>query len=174
MKCCNCKHVDLEPKELEHGLLAAVCPSCHSSLLPLMNYRYWSERSHEVSNISTELAEETSGAKQCPKCQRLMSKFKLGVATKNRLELCGHCDEVWLDTGEWDLVKKLDLHEKLSSVFTDAWQRNILKQREASSLRDHYSQVLGEKDFEKVNEFKLWLDKHPKRAEIKHYITINF
>ncbi len=101
-------------------------------------------------------------------------EIQIGRSHKNRLELCGHCDEVWLDTGEWDLVKKLDLHEKLSSVFTDAWQRNILKQREASSLRDHYSQVLGEKDFEKVNEFKLWLDKHPKRAEIKHYITINF
>ena len=174
MKCCNCNNIELEPTEIEKGLLVAGCPSCNSALLPLMNYRYWSEHSHDVEKQVTSVAEEVSGAKQCPKCQRIMTKFKLGSTTENNLELCGHCDEVWLDAGEWALVKNLDLHENLSSVFTEAWQRNIRKQKQANSIKEHYRELIGEVDFTKLDNFKQWLDAHPKKAELKHFITINF
>jgi len=176
MKCCNCKHSELEPKELERGLLAACCPHCHGALLPLMNYRYWSEHTHEVSNTETnlEIAQEPAAAKQCPKCRGMMTKYRIGPSTQNRLELCDHCDEVWLDAGEWTLVKKLDLHNKLSSVFTQAWQRNIRKQKEADNIRKHYEQLLGVDDFSKIQTFKQWLDQHNKRSDISHYLNTKF
>lgn len=174
MKCCHCKTTSLEPKELEPGLLAAACPDCNGALLPLMNYRYWSEHNPTVSTTSTKLSTEATGAKQCPKCQGLMTKFRLGPDTQNRLELCVHCDEVWLDAGEWELVKQLDLHGKLSSVFTDAWQRNIRKQKEIANIHHHFAKLIGEQDFARIEDFKNWLEHHPHKADIKHYINTNF
>ncbi len=174
MRCCSCKKSDLEPRELEHGLLAASCPECQGALLPLMNYRYWAEHSHHITDTHTELAEEAAGAKQCPKCSGMMTKYRIGVGTQNRLELCAHCDEVWLDAGEWDLVKTLNLHDKLSSVFTDAWQRNIRRQKEKASMHAHFSKIIGEQDFLRVEEFKEWMDEHPKHSDIKHFITTKF
>lgn len=171
MQCCSCKHAQLEPIELEAGLLAAGCPSCKGALLPLMNYRFWAEHEHHVKDESTDLVEEPDGAKQCPKCQRMMTKYRIGAHTNNRIELCSHCDEVWLDAGEWGLVKHLHLEDKLSSIFTEAWQRNIRRQKEADSLRKHYEELIGKEEFERLLTFKTWLDQHPKRSELLVYLT---
>ncbi|TVZ39701.1 TFIIB-like protein [Alteromonadaceae bacterium 2753L.S.0a.02] len=174
MKCCSCKNADLEPMELEHGLLAATCPQCHGSLLPLMNYRYWADHNEHVSAASTELAQEPEGAKNCPKCNRMMTKYRIDTATNNRIELCAHCDEVWLDAGEWNLIKTLKLHDKLSSVFTEAWQRNLRKQKEKASLYTHFETLLGEQDFSRAREFKEWLEVHPKKSDIRHFVNMKF
>ena len=106
----------------------------------------------------------------CPKCTRLMTKFQLGAASENRIELCTGCDEAWLDKGEWRLLKQLDMHDKLPTVFTDAWQRNIRLQRQEQKLKQHYEEKLGAEDFKKLDEFKQWLDVHSEKIEIKQYL----
>lgn len=40
MLCTQCKTTQMEPKELEQGLVVSACPSCHGTLVSLMNYRY--------------------------------------------------------------------------------------------------------------------------------------
>jgi len=136
-----------------------------------MNYRYWAEQRNEVQKTQSDVAEEPAGAKHCPKCSGMMTKYRIGNETQNRLELCAHCDEVWLDAGEWDLVKNLDLHNKLSSVFTDAWQRNIRLQKETDNLRAYYSALVGAEAFKRLEDLKQWIDQHEKRGELLHYLN---
>ena len=189
MKCTQCKQNTLEPVELEIGLIASKCFNCEGVLLPLMNYRYWADNQAKTKpapsgHITTEptttdLAKTTdikdsSNAKTCPKCAKFMLKFRLGLESENRLDMCNHCDEAWLDKDEWSLIKTLNLHNVLPKVFTDAWQKNIRKQKEANSLKAHFSLLIGEKDFEKIESFKSWLDEHPKKSDIKHFINTNF
>ena len=174
MDCPNCKNQILEPVALEQGLVAAGCQNCLGALLPLMNYRYWVDHSHTLAPLENELVIESGGAKICPKCNKLMSKYLLGADSQNRIDLCVHCDEVWLDAGEWVLIKKMNLQDVLPKVFTDAWQRNIRHQRQVQKINQHYIQLLGQHDFDKMEDFKAWLDSHEHAAEIKHYVTAKF
>jgi Zn-finger nucleic acid-binding protein len=172
MECPQCKGYQLEPRELETGLLAGACPKCDGALLSLMNYRYWADQNVEIEPVDSSdiVTEDSSKAKICPKCTRLMTKFQIGNESENRIELCTACDEAWLDKGEWRLLKQLDLQDKLPAVFTDAWQRNIRLQRQQQKLKQHYEEKLGAGDFKKLDEFKQWLDRHPEKIDIKQYL----
>lgn len=181
MKCSHCKSVNLEPQELEPGLVAAVCPTCQGALVSLMNYRFWADQLDWTDFANTTAAEqqasedtpeEVASANQCPKCSRLMLKYQMDAHTGRHLDLCGACDEAWLEKGEWQLLKKLDLQDKLPKIFTDAWQRNIRKQRQETALLDRYLKVLGASDLAKATEFKLWLQNHPHKNAIKQFLII--
>jgi Zn-finger nucleic acid-binding protein len=135
MQCPTCKAGDLAPVQLEEGLIGAGCESCKGVLLSLINYRYWLDKCDTAKrSVNTdELAQsaavcvDSAVAKICPKCSKLMTKFRIGLETENRIELCAHCDEAWLDEREWKLLKALDLQEKLPQVFTYAWQKKYAK-----------------------------------------------
>ena len=127
MHCPACRTTRLQPARLEDGLLGHDCAQCQGTLVSLLHYRDWAERqpAHETSvELAAEAeAGETSHALSCPKCAKLMSKFQISGARANRLDLCGTCDEAWLDSGEWQLLKALELSQRMPAIFTDAWQR---------------------------------------------------
>ncbi len=174
MYCSNCKNVQLEPQELEPGLIVAGCPVCQGTLVSLINYRFWHDRyadktvANEVEG-ATEVKESES-VHSCPKCSRLMLKYQIGPESNHKLDLCPSCDEAWLDQGEWQLLKRLDLHGKLPKIFTDAWQRNIRKQRQENSINDRYEKLLGEDVFDRARDFKEWLYEQPQVDDIKQYL----
>lgn len=173
MDCPQCKGYKLEPYELEVGLLACRCSKCEGALLPLMNYRFWADHSADAVEVpdADTVTEDNTQAKQCPKCARLMTKFKVGFESENKIELCTGCDEAWLDSGEWKLLKALELHDKLPKIFTDAWQRNIRVRQQQESLKTSYQKRLGSEVFSKADEFKTWLDDQSGRSEILQYLT---
>lgn len=177
MKCPQCKGYELEPKELEPGLIVGACSKCSGTLVSLMNYRFWADQQTQSSvAISSEEvveAEDNVKAQVCPKCSKLMTKFQIGVDAANRLDMCNGCDEAWLDKGEWQLLKKLDLADKLPKIFTDAWQRNIRIERQEKLHKARYEKLLGAEDFSTLDTFKQWLDAHPEREKIKQYLITN-
>src|SRR5690606_5331415 len=83
MHCTSCKGSNLEPQELEPGLIAAVCQQCEGALVSLMNYRFWVDRygSHadKVEVLAEEIPDEQPGVRACPKCTRLMTKYQMGA-----------------------------------------------------------------------------------------------
>lgn len=176
MKCPQCKGYELEPKELEPGLIVGACPKCSGTLVSLLNYRFWADQQkHDTSAPSNDIVETEDNAKAqvCPKCAKLMTKFQIGSEAVNRLDLCNGCDEAWLDKGEWTLLKQLDLADKLPKIFTDAWQRNIRLERQEKLHKQRYENILGSDDFSKLDNFKQWLDQHPEKAQIKQYLITN-
>lgn len=174
MDCPQCKGYRLEPCELEPGLVASRCSKCNGTLLPLMNYRYWIDNNPEITTDvpAGEVAEDNRQARICPKCSRMMTKFRVGVEPDNRIELCTGCDEAWLDAGEWQLLKALDVHDKLPGIFTEAWQRNIRLKKQEQNLKAHYAEVLGDDVFSKTDSFKDWLNQQPNKLQIIQYLTI--
>ena len=172
MICPQCKGYQLEPKELEPGLVAGVCPKCQGTLISLMNYRYWADQQGTREQVATDtvITEDNHKAQVCPKCAKFMTKFHIGSQAQNRLDLCTSCDEAWLDKGEWPLLKQLDLADKLPKIFTDAWQRNIRLERQEKLHKQRYAALLGANDFAKLDEFKQWLDQHPEQGQIKQYL----
>lgn len=177
MHCIICKNINLEPRELEQGLIAAVCPSCEGTLISLMNYRYWLDKKYGLVNDESINIADTpavvASARACPKCTRLMTRYQIGPSTAHQLDLCASCDEAWLDKGEWQILKKLDLHGKLPKIFTEAWQRNIRKAKQEIALDERYEKLLGGEDFAKAKAFKAWIYQHPLKNDIKQFIIIS-
>jgi len=175
MNCSSCQGYQLTPVELEKGLVAAECGKCQGTLLPLMNYEFWRNSQESFPELSGDIcqhdASDTKTARFCPKCSRLMAKFKLAGHANNRLDYCAACSEVWLDEGEWDLLKKLNIIGHLSEILTDGWQKQIRLDQQDATIRNRYLELMGENDFDRLKSFKQWLKQHPAKVEMKQFIN---
>jgi Zn-finger nucleic acid-binding protein len=177
MNCPNCKSTRLIAMKLETGLPAHGCKQCGGAVIPLLYYRDWAERFADTEletdhSFDAQLVAENDSktALHCPKCTGLMTKYKITGCTHNRLELCDACDEAWLDGGEWELLKALQLSKNIPDVFTQVWQNKISKEQANKQLKDRYSKIIGAEDIEKVEAFRNWINEHKNRAEILFYI----
>ena len=169
--CPQCDHSILVHTLLTDGLAGYSCGKCLGTLVSLVAYRAW--REHAARGAIRETppatpdadAADSIGAKKCPKCRSLMSKYRISAEKTNRLDYCPHCDEVWLDDGEWRLVEGLALSGDFARLFTQAWQNmvnvEVTEAMEASRMRS----VLGG-DFARVEEMREWIQSHPRRLEI--------
>ena len=45
--------------------------------------------------------------------------------TDNFIDLCAACDDVWLDEGEWRLLRSLHPAGHLTQILTEPWQRHV-------------------------------------------------
>ncbi len=178
MQCPSCKTHPLKPARLEEGLPVQSCQACDGAMVSLLHYRDWAEYRHvselntESENLQAEPIEQgdSQAALTCPKCARIMSKFAISGCTKNRLDLCNHCDEAWLDGGEWALLKALQLSNAIPRIFTDAWQHKVRTDISEQKLQARFAKLLGEADAEKAADVRAWLKSHKKRADILFYL----
>jgi Zn-finger nucleic acid-binding protein len=177
MQCPSCKQDKLKPIKLEPSLAALTCNKCHGVQINLLSYRTWVENNPETIShnaTATTISEnDISDSKQallCPKCSKLMTKYTISGRHSNRIDLCSFCDEAWLDQGEWQLLKQLEINNKLTSVFTDPWQKNIRKEKEEKN----YEQRMKDKfkdDYTKLVEVKNWIIHHEYSTEIMNFIN---
>ena len=178
MKCPKCKTVDLHIAKLDDDLPVHGCEQCGGALVSLLSYRDWAERTYhdedETSEqVNTDIAvdNDTRAALACAKCSKLMTKYSISGITKNRLDLCGSCDEAWLDAGEWELLKALKLSKNIPAVLSEVWQRKVREDANQAALKVRFTKILGEEDLEKAEEIRQWLKPHARRGDILFYIN---
>lgn len=178
MKCPRCKTTDLAPTMIEEYLPAMGCGNCHGSLVSLLYYRHWAETQKppttppSVAPTAVETADTTS-AIICPKCERVMMKYKLTGTVSNRVDVCSTCDEAWLDQGEWELLEALQLNLSMRAIFTDAWQRRIRHEMSEDTRRSILTRMVGEEGTAKVEQFRDWLAKTRHKSHIMAYLYRN-
>lgn len=176
MKCPRCKTAELQPTMIEENLPAMACSSCNGSLVSLLYYRHWTETQRPAAEANDAAASaivdanDSAMAMTCPKCQRIMTKYRLSGNVANRLDVCGRCDEVWLDAGEWELLESLQLNLKVAAVFTDKWQRRIRQENSQDARRRTMVRLMGEADTQRVEEFREWLSRHEHKSQIMAYL----
>ena len=183
MECPKCKVDKLRATKLEQDLSAMGCGSCDGALVSLLYYRDWVERSlpiemdkEEGQNAvdtprAVEDEKDSNTALACPKCRKLMTKFKVSGCTSNRLDLCASCDEVWLDGGEWELLKTSELTRTMPSVFTQEWQRKLKKAALEEVRVQRLLKVIDENEIEEIKRIRAWLIDHPKRYDIMFFLN---
>jgi Zn-finger nucleic acid-binding protein len=163
MKCPHCQTSDLKPTMIEEYLPAMGCGTCHGSLVSLLYYRHWAETQKAPTTTAPDNAvaslETTDTVKAiiCPKCSRLMTKYKLTGRVSNRVDVCGSCDEAWLDGGEWELLEALQLNLNMPAIFTEAWQRRIRHEMSEETRRSILVRLVGDAGAKRVEDFKSWL-----------------
>jgi Zn-finger nucleic acid-binding protein len=177
MKCPHCQTSDLRPTMIEEFLPAMGCGTCHGSLVSLLYYRHWAETQKAAApagaTVDTVQGLETSETKKavmCPKCSRLMTKYKLTGGVTNRVDVCGTCDEAWLDGGEWELLERLQLSLDMPAIFTEAWQRRIRHELSEETRRSILTRLVGEEGTARVETFRTWLADNEHKSHILTYL----
>jgi len=173
MKCPTCIHGVLKPTKIVDELPALSCSSCNGYLVSMLSYRLWIENNPEISaeQVEIETVDETSKPVVCPKCQKLMSKYRISSKTQNKLDSCGNCGELWIDGGEWKLLLSLGVAGQLSSVLSQPWQSEIRHQENETAYELRHEQLLGNSEYVKLREFRDWANKHKHKLEIKNYVA---
>ena len=175
MKCPRCQTPDLKPTMIEEYLPGMSCEACEGSLVSLLYYRHWAETQkpgagNAQSTTATIETADTTKAMTCPKCSRIMTKYKLTGSVANRLDVCGLCDEAWLDRGEWELLEALQLSQKLPSIFTESWQRRIRHEQSEETRRGILRRTIGDRGAEKVEAFRSWLNEQKHKWDVMAYL----
>lgn len=183
MKCTSCKNGDLIPGYLDDLFLSHNCDNCGGHWIYLHDYLHWREYASpedideaEHTNISEEsgeetTAEETKQAMLCPKTGNIMLKYRISKDTEHRIDLSPGINGIWMDKGEWSLIKSAGLAGSLNKIFTAPWQRHIKEQNAAEVLRSNYLHHFGEERYLKLKEIKSWLDQQADRNLLVAYLA---
>lgn len=170
--CPQCDHSVLVHTLLTENLAGHSCGKCLGTLVSLVAYRAWRENAGARAAVKATPpaipdanAPDSTGAKKCPKCRSLMSKYRINADKLNRLDYCPHCEEIWLDDGEWELVEGLVESGDFARVFTQAWQYAVRSGVTSAMEEQRLRELLGG-DYERVAQFAEWLENQPARAEI--------
>lgn len=157
MKCTSCKSGKLNPSYLDDLFPCHTCTNCGGNLVMINDYLRWLDgntNTEFTSSIDVEVeAEETQIALLCPKTSTLMMKYRISKDTSHRLDLSTSINAIWMDKGEWALLKSKGLAGKLSSIFTDSWQRKIREASAADTLNTLYEKEFGQ-NYDKIKEFR--------------------
>ncbi|HEX6398473.1 MAG TPA: zf-TFIIB domain-containing protein [Steroidobacteraceae bacterium] len=169
--CPQCDHSILVHTLLTDGLAGYSCGKCLGTLVSLVAYRAWREHAargpiRETAPATPDAdAPDSVGAKKCPKCRSLMSKYRISAEKTNRLDYCPHCEEIWLDDGEWELVEGLVISGEFTRVFTQGWQYAVRTGITGAMEEQRLRGLLGA-DYDRVAEFAEWLQTQPAKQEI--------
>lgn len=169
--CPQCNDSVLVHTMLTDNLAGHSCGKCFGTLVSLVAYRAWRERAPQDSlrpspaAVPDATAPDSIGAKKCPKCRAVMLKYRITSERSNRLDYCAHCEEIWLDDGEWELVESLVTAGDFAKVFTQAWQRNVRAGMNSAMEEQRLRNLLGS-EYGRVSEFAEWLRSQDARQEI--------
>lgn len=175
--CPQCDHSVLVHTLLNDNLAGYSCGKCLGTLVSLVAYRAWRESAsgrHALRDTPPAVADvdppDSTGAKKCPKCRSLMSKYRVTADKANRLDYCPHCEEIWLDEGEWQLVEGLVVAGDFTKVFTQAWQYAVRAGVSSAMEEQRLRELLGN-DYDRVVQFATWLQTQPAKNEILARLT---
>lgn len=89
-------------------------------------------------------ASDTGKALLCPKTGRLMTKYKIAVDSEHRIDLSPTINAVWMDAGEWELIKEKGLAGHLNRVFTSHWQQDLVARESKEIMIAMYERKYGD------------------------------
>jgi Zn-finger nucleic acid-binding protein len=142
-------------------------------LILLGDFLRWQELNPESDfDVEAEVgvvAEETTRAMICPLSGTIMTKYRISADTEHRLDLSPTINAVWLDKGEWSLLKEKGLAKKLNQIFTNHWQRGVRDTETSEMLDELYARRFGGQ-YEQIKAFKNVIEQMENRSEIVAYL----
>ncbi|MBK5145739.1 zf-TFIIB domain-containing protein [Budviciaceae bacterium BWR-B9] len=173
MQCPKCQTDTLQSAALDELIPCQICKSCEGVWLMLEDYLNHKNQL-QVSDASSEgvvvESGETRSALLCPVTGTLMLKFRISKDTDHRLDLSPKINGIWMDKGEWELLKAHGLAGKLNTIFTDVWQRQIRESAAKEQFDELYLERFGESDYQKIKSIREWLHQHPQKDRLKAFL----
>ncbi|MCP4320504.1 MAG: hypothetical protein GY951_16655 [Psychromonas sp.] len=175
MNCTSCNKGILKPTFLEVEFRAHTCDSCAGNWILIEDYVSWKERNADYpfsEKLSFEENEITDSKKAliCPSSGTIMRKFRISATNEHRIDYSARVAGVWLDKGEWELLKREGLAGCLNSMLTNHWQAKIKQTNAAENFSDIYLSKFGADNYQKAKEFREWLTNHELKSDLRAYI----
>jgi Zn-finger nucleic acid-binding protein len=174
MKCTSCNESNLMPSFIDNLFRAHNCNHCGGNWILIEDFLSWKEKNPEYSfaeNIEYgEELEESAKALLCPVTGALMSKFRMSSKTKHRVDYSLSVGGIWLDAGEWELLKEEGLAGSLNILVTQSWQKKIRTETTKNNFSDIYAEKFGAESYAKIKEVRQWLQAQPQKADLRAYM----
>ena len=135
----------------------------------LSDFLRWKESNEPITDKVAVEAQETSKAMTCPKTGMLMTKYKISKDIEHRLDLSPSINAVWIDKGEWELLKEKGLANNLNSIFTDHWQEDIRSGESSDIMSAIYKRKFGN-HYEDIKAFRELITDKEYRSQAIAYL----
>lgn len=176
MKCTRCKKGELVPSYIEGQFRAHTCSNCSGNWILIEDYVTWKEHNPQFTFDKNticdadEAIEESKSAVICPVTGGIMRKMRLSNTTDQRIDYSTRVGGVWLDKGEWELLKSKGLAGSLNAVLTSYWQKNIRINSTKDNFTEIYKDKFGEADYNNIKTLREWLNSQPNKADLRAYL----
>ncbi len=175
MDCTACKKGTLIPDFIEGQFRSHICSSCQGQWILIEDYLYWQERNPEFTFHNQVCVEEldiqdSKLAMLCPLTGTIMRKFKISSKCEHKIDYSSMVGGIWLDKGEWELLKQADLAGSLNMIITRNWQQRIRKEVTKESFSDIYESKFGKETYSKIKLFREWMNSQDNKADLRAYI----
>ncbi len=174
MNCPICKSNTVST-EVETGLDVEICEE-HGMWIPALSYWKWIATQNisyppVINDGEFESGEmDTKSGKICNDCGQLLRRFAVGHGVSFHVDQCPNCTSIWLDAGEWEMLKKKNLHSAIHFMFSAPWQNKVRKIKEKEQYESLYRNKLGDEFFEEVQSFKKRILSHDDYSLIMTYL----
>lgn len=172
MRCTSCKSGSLNPSYIDKLFRAHTCDNCGGDWILIEDYVSWKEANPEHQFDAVEVAEIDDSAKAilCPKSGTIMRKLRISKDSSHKLDYSAAVGGVWLDKGEWQLLKKAGLAGSLNAILTEQWQKKIKEQKAESTFDALYLAKFGQQDYTKIKDLREWFSEHPQKADLRAFL----
>lgn len=171
MQCTACKTGKLTPCFLEPGLRAHECDHCGGHWLYVEDFVQWKANGGVLGEVEhPPTIEESASALTCPATGRLMQKYRIASGSNHKLDYSPHTGGLWLDKGEWALLKEYGLAGSVGHIVTDAWQRKIRTDDAKATLEAVYRRKFGDANYEKLLATREWLNEQENKADMRAFL----
>ena len=186
MNCPACVTTDLERRDGPIGPAIHCCPKCIGRWLVFDDHLQWLESlppsSHATSaNISsvhlagvTVITEAPHKARLCPRCGKIISRYRFSPDHHCWLERCGSCAGIWFDRGEFEAVAAIVPLARIQHLFNDTHQHKVSSELAHRQHEQRCRAIVGDEAFDKAREFKAWIEQQPRRDVLMAYIDDSF
>ena len=175
MNCTSCNNGTLYPSFIEGQFRSHTCSSCEGNWVLIEDYIAWKERNSDYTfsdqiDFSEADISDSKKALLCPISSTIMRKFKISSTNSHRIDYSAAVGGLWLDKGEWELLKKEGLAGCLNAVVTQHWQNKIRLNTAKENFADIYTTKFGNDTYAKIKEIRGWLLSQENKADLRAYI----
>jgi Zn-finger nucleic acid-binding protein len=175
MKCPVCKADTLSEIVLLEGLPAHQCSNCDGVWMPSNTFLTWKRTQpgdfvEKQGVITIDPDWEVNELKLCPGSGHILTRYKIFPDSEFHLDRCRHCNGIWFDKQEWNVLLDRNLHDNLNEFFTHVWQDKLHDAETKKNMEKLYLQKFGDADYEYVQKVREWLKDHPKRGMLLAFL----
>lgn len=162
LSCPKHQEFNLEKSMLAGEIPTHCCPHCHGHWINSQDYEDWQTQKGRqllsldqvLDNIDLEMEISVDDKKAgfCPECQCYLTRAKVPITTPFFVESCASCNGIWLDHGEWEILRQLGLELEIKKLFLRGWQATLRDKQKAKNEQAVIIQKLGPELAEKLFE----------------------
>lgn len=162
MNCTSCQVGTLVESTIDGSLICHTCNDCGGHWIKLSDYYEWHNNQESQPSVVDEIGVEvdtvdSKKALLCPETGGIMTKFKITSDMDHKIDWCNASASIWLDKGEWQLLKEKGVADKLNQIFSEEWQEQIIEETSRNNREAHFIARLGEENYSRLKIVRTWL-----------------